>query len=322
VLYKGAFPAVNIPRKESHEPVAAVTVERWPALPLAAWRDTYATLHMWTQVVGKLAIPTTPHLNHYWNLTLHFTSRGLATLPMNCGDRTLMAAFDFVSHELVLSASDGAVETIALEPQTVADFHVKVMLALQRMKIDVPVWTMPVEVPDPIAFDRDTAHRSYDRERAHAFWRALDSMRPVFEEFRAAFLGKCSPLHFFWGSFDLALTRFSGRAAPARAGADPVTREAYSHECISHGWWPGGGRMEDAAFYAYAAPEPEGFAAARVEPESAFYSTDFKEFLLPYEAVRTARSPESELMSFLRTTYEAGANLGLWDRAALERHAS
>jgi hypothetical protein len=274
---------------------------------------------MWTQVVGKLAIPTTPQVNHYWNLTLHLTSRGLATLPMNCNGRTLMAVFDFISHDLVLSASDGAVETIPLEPQTVADFHVKVMLALQRMGIDIRVWPMPVEVPDPIAFDRDTIHRSYDADQANAFWRALDSMRPVFEEFRARFIGKCSPLHFFWGSFDLALTRFSGRRAPERPGADPVTRESYSHEVISHGWWPGGGAIDEPAFYAYAAPEPEGFKAAEVEPAAAFYSAGFKEFLLPYEAVRNAASPEAALMSFLQSTYEAGATRGRWDRGELER---
>ena len=296
-----------------------MNADRWPALPLDAWSDTCETLHMWSQVVGKLAIPTTPLVNHYWNLTLHLTSRGLTTLPMSCDGRTLVAAFDFISHEVVFTASDGAVETIRLEPQTVADFHVKAVLALQRMGIDIRIWPMPVEVPNPIAFDKDTIHRSYDPRWAHAFWRALDSMRPVFEEFRARFVGKCSPLHFFWGSFDLALTRFSGRRAPERPGADAVTKESYSHEVISHGWWPGGGAMAEPAFYAYAAPEPEGFAAARVGPTAAFYSQDFKEFLLPYEAVRSAASPERELMTFLQDTYAAGANLGWWDRPALER---
>jgi hypothetical protein len=208
---------------------------------------------------------------------------------------------------------------VKLEPRTVADFHAEVMQALARMKIDIRIWTMPVEVPNPLRFELDTTHRSYDREQAHAFWRALDSMRPVFEQFRARFLGKCSPVHFFWGSFDLALTRFSGRRAPERPGADPVTRESYSHEVISHGFWPGGGAYDDAAFYAYAAPEPAGFSSAAVSPGTAFYSTDLKEFLLPYEAVRSAASPEKELMSFLETTYESGATLAGWDRAALER---
>jgi hypothetical protein len=291
----------------------------WSALPLSEWRDTYTTLHMWTQVVGKLTLATTPLVNHYWNVTFHFTSRGLATQAMGCpGGTTLTAEFDFVGHELLLGTSNGAVESVALEPRTVADFHAAVMAALARLGIAIPIWTMPVEVPDPIRFEKDTVHRSYDPAWANAFWRALQSMRPVFEEFRGHFVGKCSPLHFFWGSFDLALTRFSGRRAPEKPDADPVTRESYSHEVISHGFWPGGGPV-DAAFYAYAAPEPAGFSTARVLPSAAFYSADFKEFLLPYEAVRTAKSPESVLMSFLESTYARGAELGQWDRAALER---
>lgn len=292
---------------------------RWPPLPLEAWRDTCATLHMWTQVVGKLAIPTTALVNHHWNLTLHYTARGLATLPMTCGDgRTLVGAFDFVSHELVLAASDGATGVVKLEPQAVADFHAKVLGALDRMGISIRLWSMPVEVPDPIRFELDTVHRAYDPRWAHAFWRALDSMRPVFEEFRARFLGKSSPVHFFWGSFDLACTRFSGRRAPPREGADAMVREAYSHEAISHGWWPGTG-SQDAAFYAYAAPAPAGFAEAAVQPAAAFYSAGFKEFLLPYEAVRSSPSPETALMSFLESTYEAAARLAAWDRRDLER---
>ncbi len=288
-------------------------------MPLAEWRDTYATLHMWTQVVGKLTLATTPLVNHYWNVTFQFTSRGLATRAMGCpGGATLTAEFDFVGHELLLKTSRGAVESIRLEPRTVADFHAAVMAALARLGVAIPIWTMPVEVPDPIRFEKDTVHRSYDPAWANAFWRALQSMRPVFEDFRGYFVGKCSPLHFFWGSFDLALTRFSGRRAPDKPDADPVTREAYSHEVISHGFWPGGGPV-DAAFYAYAAPEPAGFSTARVLPSAAFYSADFKEFLLPYEAVRTAKSPESVLMSFLESTYARGAELGQWDRAALER---
>jgi hypothetical protein len=294
-------------------------MNRWPALRLSEWRDTCATLHMWTQVVGKLAIRTTSLVNHHWNLTLHFTSRGLATLPMNCSDgRTLQAVFDFVSHELQLATSDGAKEIIALEPQTVAQFHARVKDALDRMKLSIPLWSMPVEITNPIRFEEDETHRSYDAARAHDFWRALDSMRPVFEEFRARFVGKCSPVHFFWGSFDLAVTRFSGRRAPERAGADAMVREAYSHEVISHGFWPGSADT-DASFYAYAAPEPAGFSQAPVTPGQAAYSAQLKEFLLPYEAVRSAASPEKELMSFLETTYEAGARLANWNRAELER---
>jgi hypothetical protein len=301
--------------------VEAGRVERWPALPLAAWQDTYATLHRWMQVVGKLAIGTTPMANHYWNLTFHYTARGLAAPPMTCeGGRTLDALFDFVSHELVLRASDGAREVVRLEPKSVARFYAEVMEALARMGFSMRIWTTPVEIPeDAIPFEKDEKHASYDPVMASAFWRAMDSMRPVFERFRCGFVGKCSPLHFFWGSFDLALTRFSGRRAPPRPGADPVTRESYSHEVISHGFWPGGPAFPEPAFYAYAAPEPPGFKAARVEPAAAAYHPKLNEFLLPYEAVRTAASPEDTLMAFLRTTYDRAATLGGWDRAALER---
>ncbi|HET9581119.1 MAG TPA: DUF5996 family protein [Usitatibacter sp.] len=293
--------------------------ETWPPLPLEAWRDTCTTLHMWTQVIGKVALALTPLTNHHWNVAFHFTPRGLATLPMQAGERMLTATFDFVDHRLVLHASDGAVESIALVPRTVADFHAAVMGALERLHVKVRIRTMPVEVADPIPFERDTRHRAYDAAWAQAFWRALVSMRPVFEAFRCGFVGKCSPLHFFWGSFDLALTRFSGRRAPPRPDADPVTREAYSHEVISHGFWPGGAGVDEPAFYAYAAPEPEGFDRAAVKPAAARYEPSLREFILPYEAVRTAAAPERDLMDFLQGTYEAGASLGRWDRAALER---
>jgi hypothetical protein len=297
-----------------------MTDERWPALPLTQWRDTYATLHMWSQVVGKLVLARTPLVNHYWNAAFHFTSRGLATMPMSCGNGgTLVAAFDFVSHELQLRASTGAIEVVKLEPKTVARFHGEVMAALRRMGVEIHIWTMPVEVEGAIPFERDETHRAYDPRWANAWWLALDSMRPVFEEFRCRFVGKCSPLHFFWGSFDLALTRFSGRRAPVDARADPITREAYSHEVISHGFWPGGGGIEEAAFYAYAAPEPAGFKDARVAPAAARYDTGLGEFILPYEAVRSASSPEADLTRFLETTYEQGALLARWDRPALER---
>jgi uncharacterized protein DUF5996 len=291
----------------------------WPALPLAAWRPTYDTLHMWMQVVGKLALATTPLANHYWNVALHLTARGLTTAPMPIGGRTLTAAFDFISHRLVLECSEGSTEAIALEPRTVADFHRAVMEALRRMGVEIPIWTMPVEYPDPIAFERDTTHRDYDAAWARAFWHALESMRPVFEEFRCGFLGKCSPVHFFWGSFDLALTRFSGRRAPERPGVDAVTRESYSHEVISHGFWPGGGGVDEPAFYAYAAPEPTGFAAASIEPPAARYDAALHEFILPYETVRSAASPERVLADFLRSTYETAARLAHWPRTDLER---
>jgi len=291
----------------------------WPPLPLAGWKDTYATLHMWMQLVGKLTITTTPLVNHWWNAAFHYTARGLATRPMRCADRTLAAVFDFLAHELRLECSDGGRETIALEPMTVADFHVRVMEALERLRCPIRIRTMPVEVTDPIAFEKDTTHRSYDRERALAFWRALESMRPAFERFRCRFVGKSSPLHFFWGSFDLALTRFSGRRAPERPGADAVTRESYSHEVISHGFWPGGANVAEPVFYAYAVPEPAGFAEAAIRPAQAFRSRELGEFVLPYDSVRAAPSPRETLLEFMESTYVAGAELGHWDRAALER---
>jgi hypothetical protein len=297
-----------------------MATERWPALPLAQWRDTKDTLHMWMQVVGKLTLSTTPLANHWWNVAFHYTARGLATQPMHAGDgHALVAEFDFVSHELLLRSSDGSRERVRLEPKTVARFHAEVMAALERMGIAIPIWTTPVEVEGGIPFERDTVHRSYDPQWATAFWRALQSMRPVFEEFRCGFVGKCSPLHFFWGSFDLALTRFSGNRAPLDPKADPVTREAYSHEVVSHGFWPGGAGFDDAAFYAYAAPEPDGFKSAQVRPGAARYDTGMNIFVLPYEAVRAAGSPEAELESFLETTYRQAATLARWDRSRLER---
>ncbi|HKB82023.1 MAG TPA: DUF5996 family protein [Burkholderiales bacterium] len=291
----------------------------WPALPLDAWRDTYATLHMWTQIVGKLCLALTPRTNHFWNVAFQVTSRGLATPSLTAGDHSLTISFDFVSHQLVFQCSDGRTEIIALEPRTVADFYRLVMQTLGRMGINARIWTMPVEIPDPVRFEADTMHRSYDRGHANAFWRALVTMKPVFERFRCDFVGKCSPVHFFWGSFDLAVTRFSGKRAPARAGADSITREAYSHEVISHGFWPGSGAIQQPAFYAYAAPEPAGFRDAQVRPADAFYSKDLSEFLLPYEAVRTAASPEKELTAFLESTYDRAAELAAWNRADLER---
>jgi hypothetical protein len=274
---------------------------------------------MWTQIVGKIALALTPRTNHFWNVALHITSRGLITPLMYYRDCAFTITFDFVAHELLIETSDGATEIIVLKPRTVAEFYGLLMSTLHRMHIDVRIWTMPQEVPDPIKFEKDDIHRLYNAAAANTFWQMLISMKPVFDEFRAGFIGKCSPIHFFWGSFDLAVTRFSGRRAPERPGADPITREAYSHEVISHGFWPGGGAMPEPAFYAYAAPEPAGLKTAKVLPAAAFYSPDFSEFLLPYEAVRTAKSPEADLTSFLTSTYNAAADLAKWNRSELER---
>jgi hypothetical protein len=277
---------------------------------------------MWSQIAGKICLALTPRVNHFWNITMQVTPRGLSTRPMRYGDRTFTLAFDFIAHELTLQESDGTRDAVPLRPQTVADFYAAVMAMLHRAGIDVKIWTMPVEVPDPIRFEQDTTHRSYDRDAVERFHGVLLAVTPVLEEFRSKFIGKCSPVHFFWGGFDLAVTRFSGRRAPERPGADAVTRESYSHEVISHGWWPGGGPVDEPAFYAYAAPEPEGLKTARVEPAAAFYSADLSEFILPYAAVREAASPEADLRAFLTTTYDAAARLAAWDRATLERTAT
>lgn len=274
---------------------------------------------MWAQVVGKVCLALTEPTNHFWNIAFQLTSRGLTTPALERGGRSCTATFDFLDHRLVFQCSDGAVGSVALEPKTVADFYREVMETLRRLDLAVRIWPMPVEVPDPIAFERDTVHHSYDPEAAGHFWQALVRMQPTFERFRGRFVGKCSPLHFFWGSFDVALTRFSGRKAPERPGADKITRESYSHEVISHGFWLGSGSVEEPAFYAYAAPEPEGLKQAVVAPSAAFYSADFSEFILPYEAVRTARSPSADLMAFLTSTYDAAADLAGWNRAELER---
>jgi hypothetical protein len=291
----------------------------WPRLPLDAWVDTYATLHMWMQVVGKICLALTPRTNHFWNIAFLVTARGLTTPLMTTSARGCTIAFDFVAHQLTIQCSDGSSETIPLEPRTVADFYRTVMDAIHRLGIDVRIWTMPVEVPNPVRFDADTMHHSYDPDYAHAFWRILVAIKPVLERFRSGFIGKCSPVHFFWGSFDMAVTRFSGARAPERPGADSITRESYSHEVISHGFWPGGGMMQEPAFYAYAAPEPAGMKDATVRPGAAFYNRELSEFILPYEAVRTASSPEDALTEFLASTYNAAADLAQWNRAELER---
>src|SRR5579872_147958 len=291
----------------------------WPPLPLEAWKDTCATLHMWMQIVGKVRLALTPKVNHWWNVPLYVSSRGLTTSLIPYGERVFEMEFDFIDHQLCLRLSNGITKELLLAPRSVADFYREFMDMLRAAGIQVEIWKMPVEIPDPIAFDQDHIHASYDREFAQRFWRVLVSADEVLKEFRSRFIGKVSPVHFFWGSFDLAVTRFSGHRAPEREGADSITREAYSHEVISAGFWPGGGEVKDAAFYCYAAPEPSGFAQRPVRPQAAFYHPNLKEFLLMYDAVRGAASPSNTLLEFLESTYEAGADLGKWDRQALER---
>jgi len=290
----------------------------WPQLVLEEWQDTLATLHMWTQIVGKIRLEQTPLVNHWWNVPLYVSARGLTTSPMAYQDRIFEIEFDFIDHTLRIQCSDGSLATLDLRPQTVADFYEEVMEALHGLGIDVKIWPMPVEIPNPIRFDQDQIHKSYDADYVNRWWRALVSIDDVFKEFRTRFIGKVSPVHFWWGSFDHAVTRFSGRLAPPREGADAITVEAYSHEVISHGFWPGGNGVQ-AAFYAYTVPEPDGLSEQSVKPAAGFYSQDMKEFLMPYDAVRQSPSPEEALMDFCQSTYEAGANLARWDRKALER---
>jgi hypothetical protein len=293
--------------------------EAWPALPYDAWKDTYATLHMCTQVVGKVALAQAPPINHSWAIALHVTARGLSTRTLPYGGRSFTMEFDFVDHRLVVRASDGDARYVALEPRPVADFYRDVMATLRAMNLAVKIWPMPVEVPSPIRFDQDTVHRAYDREFANRFWRILVQLDRVFSACRCGFVGKCSPVHFFWGGFDLAVTRFSGRPAPPRDGP-AFMRDAYSHEVISHGFWPGSGPLLEAAFYAYAVPEPSGLKTARVRPDAAYYHSELGEFILPYEAVRTAESPDATLAAFVDSTYQQAATLAGWD-SALNRGA-
>ncbi len=299
---------------------------RWPELPLAKWRDTYDTLHMWTQIVGKLCLALTPRSNHFWNIAFQVTAKGLVSPVMTYEGRSITMMFNFLDHQLEIICSDGNVQRIPLAPKSVASFYKEVMDCLRSMGIDVKIWKMPVEFPHPIAFDKDETHRSYDPVMAAAHHRALLSMKPVMEAFRCDFIGKCSPVHFFWGSFDLAVTRFSGRRAPSHPEYGAMYEEAYSHEVISHGFWPGGDwpageglKVDEPVFYAYSTPEPTGFSTTKVEPAEAYYSNDFHEFFLPYEAVRTSASPEEELTKFMRSTYDVAANLANWNRPELER---
>jgi len=296
----------------------------WPDLPLSAWSDTCATLHLWTQIVGKIRLTQSPWVNHSWHVTLYTTTRGLTTSPIPYGLRTFQLDFDFLAHELTIQASDGGHADLPLEPQSVASFYRRLMHEMDRLDLHVDIHTKPNEMSDAVRFDQDESHAAYDREFANRFWRILVQADRVLKQFRARFIGKCSPVHFFWGAADLAVTRFSGRRAPEHPGGIPnlpdrVTREAYSHEVSSCGFWPGGGAIAYPAFYSYAYPEPPGFSDAAVTPAAAFYSRDLHEFILPYDAVRRAQSPDEVLLEFLQATYEAAANLARWDRAALER---
>jgi uncharacterized protein DUF5996 len=291
----------------------------WPTLVLDSWKDTYATLHMWTQIVGKVRLRLTPLVNHWWNVPLYVTARGLTTTRIPYGDRAFELYFDFLQHRLVLETSDNISKSLPLAPRSVADFYQQFMAMLHSANIDIKIWRMPVEIPDPIPFDQDRQHASYDAKAVEHFWRILLSVDAVFHQFRSGFIGKSSPVHFFWGSFDLAVSRFSGRRAPERPGADAMTREAYSHEVSSVGFWPGKPGVVDAAFYSYTVPEPAGFKDAHVLPAAAFYQKDVGEFLLTYEDVRKSESPTKTLLDFCQSTYEAGATLGNWPRADLER---
>ncbi|MEM8575604.1 MAG: DUF5996 family protein [Pseudomonadota bacterium] len=297
--------------------------ETWPDLPYAAWRDTVSTLHLWTQIAGKIRLVQTPWLNHSWHCALYVTPRGLTTSEIPYGNRSFELNFDFIRHVLIISSDDGATKEIELRPRSVADFYAAVMAALTELGLPVRIHQVPNEIPDAVRFSEDETHASYNPDYAERHWRALVQIDRVFKLFRTGFLGKSSPVHFFWGSFDMAVTRFSGRTAPLHPGGvpnlpDAVAQEAYSHEVSSAGFWPGSAGVEYAAFYAYAYPEPEGYAKAPVKPAEAFYDDTLKEFVLPYEAVRIAADPDQALLDFLITTYEAAANGAKWDRAALD----
>lgn len=302
----------------------------WPAeLPLAEWKDTYDTLHRWTQIVGKIRLTLTPQVNHWWNSTLYITPRGLTTSSMYYNGRPLQIDFDFVSHLLLIVTTDNPTKTIPLRPCSVAEFYEKIITALRSLEMPVTIWTTPVEIPDRTPFEQDEKHKSYDPKYAQQFWRILAQVSRVFSEFRSRFTGKVSPVHFFWGAFDLAVTRFSGRIAPLHPGAPYcapfVMAEAYSHEVSSCGFWPGGssgGPVNEPIFYSYSYPEPRGFKDYPIQPKQTSYHSEMKEFMLPYNVVSTSNSPDEVLLSFLQSTYEAAATCAKWDRNALERHSS
>ena len=297
--------------------------DAWPSLPLEAWQDTYTTLHLWTQIIGKIRLVQTPWINHSWHIPLYLTARGLTTSTMPYGNRIVQIDFDFVAHQLIIATSDGETQTLPLEPRSVADFYAAVMAALAKLDIAIAINTLPNEIADPIAFEKDETHAAYDADYANRFWRILLQSERVFSDFRSHFCGKVSPVHFFWGSFDLAVTRFSGRTAPEHPGGvphlpDDVAKEAYSHEVSSAGFWPGAG-LGYPAFYSYAYPTPDKFKEAPVRPEAAFFLDAMGEFILPYDAVREAADPDQTLLAFLESTYAAAANLANWDQAALRQ---
>jgi hypothetical protein len=299
--------------------------QEWPELSFNEWQETMATLHMWMQIVGKIRLSCAPWTNHSWHVTLYLTARGLTTSPMPYDSRTFEIVFDFLDHELRINTSGGVRRSLKLQPRSVADFYRDLTITLQGIEIPIQINVLPNEIQNPIPFDRDEEHRSYDAGYANRFWRVLVQADRVFKEFRSRFCGKCSPVHFFWGSFDLAVTRFSGRPAPPHPGGiphlpDAITREAYSHEVSSLGFWPGNAALPMPIFYSYAYPEPPGFAQAQVKPEAAAYNPQFREWILPYESVRVAESPDEILLQFAQTTYDAASLLGRWDRAALEEN--
>jgi hypothetical protein len=303
---------------------ASANIPPWPALPLDAWKDTYETLHRWVQIVGKVRLAQSPWLNHSWHATLYVTARGLTTGPIRHTVDTFEINFDFLEHQLIVRACSGQTRTVALRPQSVAAFYRSVMSALGDLGVPVKIYARPNELPDVLPFTDDDTHAAYDADAVQRYWRLLVQADRVFTAFRARFQGKCSPVHLFWGALDLAVTRFSGRLAPQHPGGVPhlpdwVARDAYSHEVSSAGFWPGGQGVPHAAFYSYAYPEPDGYRDATVRPSQAYYHPDLREFILPYDAVRMATDPEATLLEFLQDTYEAAANLGRWDRSALER---
>lgn len=293
--------------------------DQWPPLPYHEWKETYATLHMWSQVVGKIALAHVPPINHSWGIALQLTARGLQTRPLPHGPHSFTIEFDLVDHRLLIERADGQRVALPLQSRSVADFYREVMTTMADIALPVTIWSMPVEIPSPIRFEQDTTHHTYDSEYANRLWRILVQVERAFTAARTRFIGKCSPVHFFWGSFDLAISRFSGRLAPPREGP-AFMREAYSHEVISHGFWPGSAPVLEPAFYAYAVPEPDGFRSARVLPDGAYYHSELREFILPYEAVRNSASPAATLTAFVDSTYDRAATLGGWDRASLERH--
>lgn len=304
--------------------MTTVNADQWSALPLAEWRDTYGTLHRLTQIVGKTRLSHAPMQNHWWNATLYLSARGLTTSVMPAGKRSFEVEFDFIDHALMIRVSDGSTRSISLRPMSVADFYHEYLDALSSVDIAADIWPVPVELPDTLRFDEDLTHQSYDPDSAARCWRVLLQADRVLKIFRGRFLGKSSPSHFWWGSFDLSCTRFSGRRAPTHPGGVPncpdfVTREAYSHECMSVGWWPGTVGGLEAAFYAYAYPEPPGYPTAAMDPADAYYHADMHEWILPYDAVCNSPDPDSAILSFCQKTYSAAANLGGWDRAGLER---